>query len=352
MAQAEVGDDVYGDDPTVNRLEKMVAERLGKEASLFVTSGTQSNLCALLVHCSRGDEYIAGDTSHTFRYEGGGGAVLGGISPQPVATLADGLPDPAAVLAAIKPDDNHFARTRLLCLENTKDGKVQSRESMESAIEAARQGGLSVHLDGARMWNACAELGISGAELVAGVDTVSMCLSKGLGAVAGSLLSGPAPLIEEARKWRKMLGGGLRQAGVLAAAGIYALEHHIDRLSEDHDRASRLASELSEIDGIEIDAQDTNMVFATISGARADLAERMRSRGVLCSVENVAYRDDSTPPGGQPVDHASVAPERLSLLRLVTHLDICDHDISVVVAAFAAELGASSTTTPITMGTA
>lgn len=341
MAQAKVGDDVYGDDPTVNRLEQMVAERLDKEASLFVTSGTQSNLCALLVHCKRGDEYIAGDTSHIFRYEGGGGAVLGGISPQPVASQADGLPDPAAVLAAIKPDDNHFARTRLLCLENTKDGKVQTTERMDRAIAVARQGGLSAHLDGARMWNACAELGISGAELVAKTDTVSMCLSKGLGAVAGSLLSGPAPLINEARKWRKMLGGGLRQAGVLAAAGIFALEHHIDRLNDDHARAKRLATELSEIDRIEISAQDTNMVFATISGAQPDLAERMRDRGVLCSVENEAYCDDAAQPADQPVRQRDGAPERRSLLRLVTHLDISDDDISTTVAAFAGELGGS-----------
>ena len=326
MAQAEVGDDVYGDDPTVNRLEELVAELLGKEASLFVTSGTQSNLCALLTHCGRGDEYIASDTAHTFRFEGGGGAVLGGISPQPVAIEADGLPDPAAVLAAIKPNDDHFARTRLLCLENTKDGKVQTIERMDCAIGVARNAGLGVHLDGARMWNACADLGVSGAALVAGTDTVSMCLSKGLGAPAGSLLSGPAPFIDEARKWRKMLGGGLRQAGVLAAAGIHALENHVDRLNEDHARAELLAKELAEIDGIEVAARDTNMVFITITGAEPDLQQRLGDRGVLCSVRDSAYSDLARP------DHVSV-------VRLVTHLDIGDDDVSAAVEAFAAELG-------------
>ena len=329
IADAEVGDDVFGDDPTVNRLEAMVAERLGKEASLFVTSGTQSNLCALLAHCGRGDEYIAGDTSHTFRLEAGGGAVLGGIAPQPVATEADGLPGPEAIAAAIKPDDTHFARTRLLCLENTKNGMVQSPERMDEAIKVARDAALSVHLDGARMWNACVELGVSGAELAAGFDTVSMCLSKGLGAPAGSVLSGPRALIDEARKWRKMLGGGLRQAGVLAAAGIYALEHHVDRLADDHARAALLAAGLADIDGIEVNALNTNMMFISIDGDSSDLQQRLLDRGVLCDVPRTRGLKGPSPYA------------QLVGARLVTHLDISDDDIAPTVAAFAAELGDS-----------
>lgn len=329
MADAEVGDDVFGEDPTVNRLEAMVAERLDMEASLFVTSGTQSNLCALLAHCGRGDEYIAGDTSHTFRLEGGGGAVLGGIAPQPVATERDGLPDPAAIAAAVKPDDSHFARTRLLCLENTKDGMAQSPQRMDQAIKVAREASLSVHLDGARMWNACVELGVSGAELAAGCDTVSMCLSKGLGAPAGSVLSGPRALIDEARKWRKMLGGGLRQAGVLAAAGIYALEHHVERLVDDHARAAALAEALSEIDRIEVNALNTNMMFISIDAPADDLAERLYERGVHCDVPRTRGLEGPSPYA------------QLVGARLVTHLDISDADVSATAAAFATELGSS-----------
>ena len=326
MADAEVGDDVFGDDPTVNRLEAMVSERLDKEASLFVTSGTQSNLCALLAHCGRGEEYIAGDASHVFRLEAGGGAVLGGISPQPVATDADGLPNPAAVAAAVKPDDPHFARTRLLCLENTKNGMVQSLERMDEAIKAARDASLRVHLDGARMWNACVDLGVSGGELTAGIDSVSMCLSKGLGAPAGSVLSGPRELIDEARKWRKMLGGGLRQAGVLAAAGIYALEHHVERLADDHERATALAAALAVIDGISVNAVNTNMVFIAIDNASSELSKRLEDRGVLCEVP----RAKGVNPYAQLVG-----------TRLVTHLDINDNDISAAAAAFAAEMDAA-----------
>lgn len=318
MADAEVGDDVFGDDPTVNRLESVVAERLGKEAALFVTSGTQSNLCALLAHCGRGDEYIVGDMAHMYRWEGGGAAVLGSIQPQPVPMLADGLPDPVAIAAAIKPDDDHFARSRLLCVENTKDGTVQSIARMNEAVEIGRNAGLAVHLDGARMWNATVALGISGAELATPFDSVSMCLSKGLGAPAGSVLSGPADLIREAHHWRKMLGGGLRQAGILAAAGLHALEHHVDRLADDHARAGALASGLAALDGVTIDAQNTNMVFATIEGAAPDLQDRLLERGVQCLLGN--------------------RPSGVAQTRLVAHLGIDDDDVAAVVAAFAAEL--------------
>jgi threonine aldolase len=318
MAEAEVGDDVFGDDPTVNRLQSMVAERLGKDAALFVTSGTQSNLCALMAHCARGDEYIVGDMAHTYRWEGGGAAVLGSIQPQPVSMLADGLPDPEAIAAVIKPRDDHFARSRLLCLENTNDGKVQSVERMNEASTVGRAAGLALHLDGARMWNATVELGITGAELAAPFDSISMCLSKGLGAPAGSVLSGPKDLIEDAHRWRKMLGGGLRQAGILAAAGIYALEHNVDRLADDHARAERLGKELAEIEGITVVARDTNMVFLAIENSGPDLQNRLTARGVRCLISATAAGAGA---------------------RLVTHLDITDDDIDTTVAAFTAEAG-------------
>lgn len=319
MAEAEVGDDVFRDDPTVNRLEAVVAERLGKEAAVFVTSGTQSNLCALLSHCGRGDEYIVGDMAHTYRWEGGGGAVLGGIQPQPVPMLADGLPDPAAIAAAVKPDDDHFARTRLLCLENTKDGNVQSVARMDEAISVGRSHDLAVHLDGARMWNAVVALGITGAELADPFDSVSLCLSKGLGAPAGSVLSGPADFIDEARHWRKMLGGGLRQAGVLAAAGLHALEHHVDRLADDHANAAALAAGLGEIPGVAVRAQNTNMVFVTIDDVPADLATRLADQGI--------------------VTLASVDADGRATARLVTHLGITADDIDTTITGFASLLG-------------
>jgi threonine aldolase len=318
MAEAEVGDDVFGDDPTVNRLQSMVAERLGKDAALFVTSGTQSNLCALMAHCARGDEYIVGDMAHTYRQEGGGAAVLGSIQPQPVPMLADGLPDPEAIAAVIKPRDDHFARSRLLCLENTNDGKVQSVERMNEANTVGRAAGLALHLDGARMWNATVELGITGAELAAPFDSVSMCLSKGLGAPAGSVLSGPKDLIADAHRWRKILGGGLRQAGLLAAAGIYALEHNVDRLADDHARAERLGKELAEIERITVVARNTNMVFLAIENSGPDLQNRLTARGVRCLISATATGAGT---------------------RLVTHLDISDDDIDTTVAAFTAEAG-------------
>lgn len=319
MADAEVGDDVFGDDPTVRRLEAAVAERLGMEAAVFVTSGTQSNLCALLAHCGRGDEYIVGDMAHTYRWEGGGGAVLGGIQPQPVPMLTDGLPDPAAVAAAVKPVDDHFARTRLLCLENTKDGRVQSVDRMREAVDVGRTHDLAVHLDGARMWNAVVALGTSAAAFAAPFDSVSMCLSKGLGAPAGSVLAGPRELITEARHWRKMLGGGLRQVGVLAAAGLHALDHHVERLADDHANAARLAQGLASIDGIEIDANDTNMVFASISGAPPDLRDRLAAAGVATLI--------------------STGADGRAHTRLVTHLDVTGVDVDTTVAAFADALG-------------
>ena len=314
MAAAEVGDDVYGEDPTVNELQNVVAELLGKEAALFVTSGTQGNLCGLLAHCGRGDEYIVGDHAHTYMYEGGGGAVLGSIQPQPVPTSDDGMIDLAAAEAAVKSPDHHFARTRLLCLENTIDGKVLTLAQMEDSAEVAAHHGLAHHLDGARAWNAAVALGVAPSAVAAPFDSVSVCLSKGLGAPMGSVLAGPADLIDEAHKWRKMLGGGLRQAGIVAAAGLYALHHHIDRLADDHANAARLAEGLAAIDGVKIDSCATNMVFIRLDdevlGERSDLRGELAGRGVLTRWNG-------------------------SRSRLVTHLDVSAADIETAVEAFA-----------------
>ncbi len=314
MAAAAVGDDVYGEDPTVNELQDAVAGLLGKEAALFVTSGTQGNLCGLLAHCGRGDEYIVGDHAHTYMYEGGGGAVLGSIQPQPVPTGDDGMIDLAAAEAAVKSPDHHFARTRLLCLENTNDGRVLTPAQMEDSAALAARHGLSHHLDGARAWNAAVALGVTPTVVAAPFDSVSVCLSKGLGTPMGSVLAGPADLIDEAHKWRKMLGGGLRQAGIAAAAGLYALEHHIDRLADDHANAARLAEGLGAIDGVKIDSCATNMVFVRLDdevlGGRSDLQGALADRGILTRWSG-------------------------SRSRLVTHLDITADDIETVIGALA-----------------
>lgn len=314
MIEAPLGDDVYGDDPTVNQLEAKAAELLGMEAALLVSSGTQSNLCALLSHCDRGDEYLAGDMAHIYRWEAGGGAVFGSIQPQPLPMLADGLVDPAAIGPAVKADDPHYARSRLLCLENTKDGMVQSIERMNEALSVGRTHGLATHLDGARMWNAIVDLGVPASEFCAGFDSVSMCLSKGLGAPMGSLLIGSADLIARARRWRKMAGGGLRQAGMVAAAGIYALDHHVERLADDHANAVRLADGLAAIDGVTVLAQNTNMVFVDLADAPVDLDDRLEAAGVRT----------------QWTHHGSVANT-----RLVTHLGVTDDDVAQVIAALA-----------------
>ncbi len=249
MARAEVGDDVYGEDPTVNALEARAAALLGFEAALFVASGTQANLCALLAHCERGDEYIAGHSAHTYRFEGGGAAALGGIQPQPIPFEPDGTLDLGAVAAAVKPDDDHFARTRLLCLENTQAGKPLPVDYLARARAFCDARGLSLHLDGARLFNAAVACEVAAADIAGHADSVSFCLSKGLGAPAGSLLVGGRDFVRRTRRWRKVLGGGMRQAGILAAAGLHALEHHVERLREDHRRALRLAEGLGTIHG-------------------------------------------------------------------------------------------------------
>jgi threonine aldolase len=269
MAEAQVGDDVFGDDPTVNLLQARAAEMLGFEHGLLFPSGTQSNLAALLSHCGRGDEYLVGQLAHTYRYEAGGGAVLGSIQPQPIANRPDGTLDLAEVEAAIKPDDPHFAQTRLLALENTIGGKVIARPYLEQALKLAKRRNLSTHLDGARLFNAAVKLGVSAKSLCEGFDSVSICLSKGLGAPAGTLLLGNAEFIKKAIRARKILGGAMRQAGIIAAAGLYALENNVERLAQDHANAERLARGLREI-GLEVEPPQTNMVFVNVPEGFAD----------------------------------------------------------------------------------
>ncbi|MDA7881120.1 low-specificity L-threonine aldolase [Akkermansiaceae bacterium] len=311
MGRAEVGDDVFGDDPTVARLEDLAAGMLGKEAGMFVPSGTQSNLCALLTHCQRGDEYIVGQTAHTYLFEGGGAAVFGSIQPQPIDQADDGTLDLDKVAALVKPDDFHFARTRLLCLENTSWGKVLPLAYLEAVRPFVEKHGLSLHLDGARIFNASVASGMPASQLVEPFDSVSICLSKGLGAPVGSVLIGSVDFIKAARRWRKMLGGGMRQSGVLAAAGIYALENHVAQLSEDHANARVLAEGLSTIPCLTVDPVQTNMVFVEGRGEKMNgLAEKLRETGVLIG----SYT------GGK--------------MRLVSHLDISSKDIEVVIAGF------------------
>lgn len=262
MFSAAVGDDVYGEDPTVNALESKAASLTGKQAALFVSSGTQSNLLALLSHCERGDEYIAGQDAHAYRFEAGGAAVLGGIQPQPLPFNQRGELDLALISRTIKPDDFHFAKTRLLCLENTQGGKVLAMDYLADFASLADQHGLKTHLDGARIFNACVKLSIDIKEICRFFNTVSICLSKGLGAPVGSVLVGDEETINRARRSRKMLGGGMRQAGFLAAAGIYALDNNVARLIEDHRHASLLAKRLQDLPGFAIkEAPQTNMVM-------------------------------------------------------------------------------------------
>ncbi|MCK5922099.1 MAG: low-specificity L-threonine aldolase, partial [Methylococcales bacterium] len=286
MMSAEVGDDVYGDDPTVNRLQDMAAELLGHEAAMFMPTGTQSNLVALLTHCQRGDEYIVGGDAHTYKYEGGGAVALGGIQPQTLPFSDNGELPLTDVAALVKEQDVHFARTRLLCLENTQDGRVQSLEYMRAAQLFCREHNLLLHLDGARMGNAAVKLGVSLEAIGGCFDTVSLCLSKGLGAPVGSLLFGSRAFIDEARRWRKVTGGGLRQAGILAAAGIIALTDGMARLQEDHDRASFIADKLGGLDGVRVREgwTQTNMVWLDFDGDHADRLPRYaKAEGLLLS---------------------------------------------------------------------
>ena len=309
MAAAEVGDDVYGDDPTVNRLQCLVAERFGREGALFFPTGTQCNLAALMAHCGRGDEYLVGQEAHTYRYEQGGAAVLGSIQPQPLEHEPHGGIALERIAAAIKSNDYHFARTRLLALENTIGGRVLPPDYQRDATALAHARGLATHLDGARIFNAIVKRNVDEREGIAGFDSVSICLSKGLGAPAGSMLVGSKDLIALARRWRKALGGGMRQAGVLAAAGLYALEHHVRRLAEDHDNAEYLAAGLRAI-GLQVVPPQTNAVYLEVAPAHAEaLRAHLRSRGIM----------------------ATVASPRT---RLMTHLDLPRAKIDTVLQAF------------------
>jgi threonine aldolase len=306
MAAAEVGDDVWGDDPTVLALQADAARRAGKQAGLYFPSGTQSNLAAILSHCERGDEYIVGQDAHTYKYEGGGAAVFGSVQPQPIENAPDGSLPLAKIAAAVKPIDPHFARTRLLALENTIGGKVLPESYVADAAALARRHGLALHLDGARVFNAAVASGRSLAALCEPFDSVSICLSKGLGAPVGTVLVGARPIIERAHRWRKVLGGGMRQSGILAAAGLYALEHHIERLAIDHQNAERLADGLRRIRALTVLAQATNMVSVAIPAERCEALEKwLLERQVIVQVRPVT--------------------------RLVTHLDVDSSQLEEVV---------------------
>ena len=293
MAQAPLGDDVFADDPSVNALQEKVAALLGQEAALFMPSGTQSNLCAILSHCQRGDEYLVGQLAHTYRWEGGGAAVLGSVQPQPISHQPDGTLALADIAAAIKPDDAHFARSRLLALENTWSGKLLPFDYVQQATALARSRGLDCHLDGARLFNAAVlQAALGGTDAYAEAraiascfDSVSVCFSKGLGAPIGSALCGSKELIARAHRIRKMAGGGMRQAGMLAAAASYALDHHVARLADDHALAQRLAQGLQGISGLAVEAPQTNVVFVDLEGeaqARAAaLLAHLQQHGVL-----------------------------------------------------------------------
>jgi len=288
MYRADVGDDVYGEDPTVNRLERLAADRLGKEAALFVVSGTMGNLVALLTHCGRGDEVILGDKSHTFLFEQGGMAALGGITPHPVPNQSDGTLQLDDIEGAVRPNNPHFPITRLLCLENTHNmcnGTPLSIEYMAQAAQLARSHGLKTHLDGARVFNAAAALGVATEEIVREVDSVTFCLSKGLCAPVGSMVCGSTDFIAKARRARKVVGGGMRQAGVIAAAGIIALEQMIDRLADDHLRAHHLAEGLAQIPGIDVAPVTTNILYFEttdeVKKSPEEIEAALRDRGVL-----------------------------------------------------------------------
>lgn len=310
MMSAQVGDDVYGDDPSVNELENYAATLTGHEAALFAPTGTQTNLLALLAQCQRGDEYLVAQEAHTYRFEGGGAAVLGSIQPQPIHQLADGTLDLNIVKSYIKPVDSHYARTKLLALENTTNGKVLPQAYLAEARSFATEHRLALHLDGARAFNAAVENDVAIREITKHFDSVSLCLSKGLGAPVGSVLVGSTALIGEARKWRKMLGGGMRQAGYLAAAGLYALRNHVERLADDHANALRLANGLAPLRSVKVISHATNMVFIEASEPLA-FANLMKENNVVIS-------------------------GTYGSLRLVCHLDVSTENIDHVIALVSA----------------
>ena len=311
---AEVGDDVYGDDPTVNELEDKSAEMLGKEAGLFVTSGTQGNLVSMLAHCGRGDEVLVGDRSHIFSSEAGGASVLGGIFLYPIRTDRYGFLEPDLIRAATNPHDYHVPPTKLLCIENTHNqmsGQPLTTAQTQAMADAGREGGMSIHIDGARIFNAAVSLGIDVKELAAPADSATFCLSKGLSCPIGSVVVGSSDFIARARRWRKMLGAGMRQVGVIAAAGIYSLDNMIQRLAEDHVNAKKLAEGLAEIDGISVDPDNihSNIVFFSIPpGSAAAISANLKERGILVNP-------------GEP------------MMRMVTHYGISSEDIDYTLVA-------------------
>ncbi|HEJ0093575.1 TPA: low-specificity L-threonine aldolase [Citrobacter freundii] len=306
MMAAPVGDDVYGDDPTVNALQQYAAELSGKEAAIFLPTGTQANLVALLSHCQRGEEYIAGQGAHNYLYEAGGAAVLGSIQPQPIDAAPDGSLPLDKVAAKIKADDIHFARTRLLSLENTHNGKVLPREYLKEAWEFTRERNLALHVDGARIFNSIVAYGCELKDVTQYCDSFTICLSKGLGTPVGSLLVGSHEYIKRAIRWRKMTGGGMRQAGILAAAGLYALKNNVARLQEDHDNAAWMAEQLREA-GADVMRHDTNMLFVRVGEEHAAaLGEYMKAQGVLINASPI--------------------------VRLVMHLDVSREQLAEVVA--------------------
>lgn len=319
IARAEVGDDVYGEDPSVNLLEEESARLLGKDAALFIPSGTMGNLAAVLTHCERGSEIILGDKAHIFLNEAGGAAALGGIQPHIIPNQKDGTLNLEDIREAIRFDDIHHPRTRMIALENTHNmcgGVALTAEYTRSVGEIAREQGLKFHLDGARIFNAAAALDVDPADLVQPLDSVMFCLSKGLGAPVGSVLCGDAEFIRRARRTRKMLGGAMRQAGLIAAAGLYALRHHLPLLAEDHRRARELARGLADLSGISLmdPVPSSNMVYLKLEPDlpydAADIKEKLKGYGILIGYEN------------------------LRLIRLVTHLWIQDQDLPVVIQGF------------------
>jgi len=316
---ADLGDDVYGEDPTTNRLERMAADRMGKEAALLVPSGTMGNLVCLLTHCTRGDEVILGNLSHTFVYEAGGMSALGGIHPHTVTNQPDGTMPVEDIEAAIRADNIHFPRTRLICLENTHNicnGSPLTSEYTDSVSRLAKNYGLMVHMDGARIFNAAAALGVDVKDLTCNVDSLTFCLSKGLSTPVGSIICGSGEFISEARRMRKILGGGMRQCGIISAAGIVALEQMVDRIEEDHRNAYRLAGGIARINGlsIDIDRVKTNIVYFNLESSRLTVDEfllRLEQKGI-----KVMHRAQTC-------------------FRVVTHYGITSEDIDTTLAALA-----------------
>ena len=304
MMSADTGDDVYGEDPTVNALEAFAAELTGKEAAIYAASGTQGNFMALLSHCQRGHEYIVGSTAHTYMFEGGGAAVLGGIQPCTIPFNERGELPLDQVEAAIKPDDSHFAITRLVCLENTQAGKVLDLVYLADYSTLAQKHGLLRHLDGARVFNAAVKLGVPVENICRHIDTVSICLSKGLACPVGSLLVGDRETIKRARRWRKMIGGGMRQAGVVAAAGRYALENNVERLAQDHRNTAAVAAALDELPGFKLAEQpQTNMLMLDLEVDVANVTRHLLERDIKVSGHRwVFHRDVSEADTAQIIE--------------------------------------------------